>query len=150
MVDDALGLLLLFLVAAALLVLLLTSMLVMLARRPPRHTAGYALANGMPCDPGDMDLPYESWMLDRPGGIALPVWDIEIPGASSSALTAVFVHGWGQAKVDMLPRLEPWREFCRRIVCYDLRGHGEGVRPHEPPGARRGGRPARTDPAGGR
>jgi len=122
------GLLILLAIAAALLVLLLTGLLVREARRPPRHTAGYALARGLPCDPADLNMAYEEWWLDRPGGVRLPVWEIEVgegTEGTSGELTAVFIHGWGQSRIDMLARLDPWPALCRRIVLYDLRGHGD-------------------------
>jgi pimeloyl-ACP methyl ester carboxylesterase len=40
-------------------------------------------------------------------------------------LTAVFIHGWGQSRIDMLARLGPWPAMCQRLVLYDLRGHGD-------------------------
>ena len=130
------GLLILLAIAAALLVLLLTGLLVREARRPPRHTAGYALARGLPCDPTDLNMAHEEWWIDRPGGVRLPVWEIEVGEGTEGlrdegteglrgAVTAVFIHGWGQSRIDMLARLDPWPALCRRLVLYDLRGHGE-------------------------
>ena len=119
---NLLGLLILLLIAAVLLVLLLTALLVREARRPPRHTAGYAVARGYPCDPGDLGMPYEEWVLDRPGGVRLPVWEIEVEGTEeeTAGLAAVFIHGWGQSRIDMLARIAPWPEVCDRIVMCDL------------------------------
>jgi pimeloyl-ACP methyl ester carboxylesterase len=135
--DELLGLLILLLFAAGLLILLLTGLLVREARRPPRHTAGYAVARGLPCDPGDLNMAYEEWWLDRPAGVRLPVWEIE-PGEGTEGLrdegteetgggglTAVFIHGWGQSRIDMLARVGPWPALCRRLVLYDSRGHGD-------------------------
>jgi 3-oxoadipate enol-lactonase len=130
------GLVFLFLIAAGLLILVLTALLVREARRPPRHTAGYALGRSLPCDPGDLGLAFEAWMLDRPDGTRLPVWEIETgegteglreegTEGNSGGLTAVFVHGWGQSRIDMLARMRPWPALCERIVLYDLRGHGD-------------------------
>ncbi|MDY7108689.1 MAG: alpha/beta hydrolase [Planctomycetota bacterium] len=134
--DQLLGLLLLLLIAAGLLLFVLTVLLVREARRPPRHTAGYAIGRGLPCDPGELGLAFEEWILDRPGGVRLPVWEIETGKGTeglrnegvegkSRGLTAVFMHGWGQSRIDMLARLGPWPELCRRLVLYDLRGHGD-------------------------
>jgi pimeloyl-ACP methyl ester carboxylesterase len=135
--DELLGLLILLLFAAGLLMVLLTGLLVREARRPPRHTAGYALARGLPCDPADLSLAHEEWWLDRPGGVRLPVWEIETARGTKGlrdegtegknrGLTAVFIHGWGQSRIDMLARLEPFPGLCHRVVLYDLRGHGDG------------------------
>ena len=118
------GLLVLFAIALAILISLLTAMLVRDMRRPPRHTDAYAIARGMACDPGDMDLAFEEWMLDRPDGAILPVWEIGDQGRSDS-LTAVFVHGWGHSRIDSLARIEPFRSSVDRMVLYDLRGHGD-------------------------
>ena len=61
---------LLILLGAATLVLLcgLAAMLAFEMRHPPRHTMAYALARGMPCDPGEVGLDFDQWWLDRPDG----------------------------------------------------------------------------------
>jgi hypothetical protein len=118
------GLLVLFATALALLVILLTAMLVREMRRPPRHTAAYALKRGMATDPGELGLEFQEWMLDRPDGAVLPVWEI-VGAARHGPATAVFVHGWGHGRVDSLARVEPFRSLVDRIVMYDLRGHGD-------------------------
>jgi len=121
-------LLVLLALAGVLLVLGLAAILARDALRPPRHTAGYAIAHRMACDPGDAGLAFTEWTLNRPRDERLPVWEIltgtggDVPPADR--LTAVFVHGWGQSRVDMLARIEPWRPLVGRIVLYDLRGHG--------------------------
>src|SRR5688572_22262621 len=131
-----LGLLILLAIALALLMALLVTMLAWQMVHPPRHTAGWALARGLPCDPNDLKLTFEEWWLDRPSGIRLPVWEIagqrsEVRGPRSAdalgELTAVFVHGWGHARVDSLQRIEPFLPLVYRIVVYDLRGHGEAT-----------------------
>jgi pimeloyl-ACP methyl ester carboxylesterase len=122
------GLLILMAIALALLIALLTGMLAWEMRHPPRHTAAYALARGLATDPGDLDLKYESWTLDRPGGEQLPVWDIQSPKSkvqSPNSLIAVFIHGWGHSRIDALARIRPFDQLCDRIIMYDLRGHGE-------------------------
>jgi pimeloyl-ACP methyl ester carboxylesterase len=130
------GLLILLATALAVMLAALTALLAREMRRPPRHTTAYALAKGLPCDPGDLDppLPYEEWWLDRPDGAQLPVWDISNPNSGiqiadsprrNSKVTAVFLHGWGHSRVDVLPRIGSFLPFCDRIVLYDLRGHGE-------------------------
>ncbi|MHC4989610.1 MAG: alpha/beta hydrolase, partial [Planctomycetota bacterium] len=131
--HDVLGLVLLLAVAGVLLLTLLTALLVRTSRRPPRHTAGYALARGLPVDPGDLDLAFEPWTLDRADGAHLPVWEIDAAhmreltpsGEPPAALTGVFVHGWGESRLDVLDRLSPWMGLFDRMVLYDLRGHGD-------------------------
>jgi pimeloyl-ACP methyl ester carboxylesterase len=89
------------------------------------------VARGQPADPGDLGLAFEAWTLDRPDGPSLPVWEIEGRGQEAAggqpACTAVFVHDWGESRIDMLGRLGPWDELCRRLVLYDLRGHGDAT-----------------------
>jgi len=62
--------------AAVALLVVLTAMLVWEARRPPRHTAGWAMARGLPCDPRDVGLEFEDWWLHRPGAVRLGVWEV--------------------------------------------------------------------------
>ncbi len=92
--------------------------------RPPRHTTGYALAHGLPADPGDLGLGFDEWSMTLPGGAALAVW--EVAGRRRGpAPTAVFVHDWGESRLESLRRIEPWPDLATRLVLYDLRGHGE-------------------------
>ncbi len=92
--------------------------------RPPRHTAGYAVARGLAVDPSDLGLEFEEWRLET-GGASLPVW--EIRGSGRPGLTAVFLHAWGESRIDWLSRLAPFDELCDRLVLCDLRGHGEAA-----------------------
>lgn len=130
------GLLILFGIALGLLTALLTAMLAWQMVHPPRHTAAWALARGLPCDPNDLNLKFDEWWLDRPGGARLPVWEIEgrkksevrdQRAADSNTLTAVFIHGWGHARVDSLQRIDPFLPLVDRMVLYDLRGHGDST-----------------------
>ena len=134
--QDLLGLAILLLVALVMIVLVLVLMLVHGSTHPPRHTAGYAVARNLPCDPEDLKLPFEAWTLDLPDGAKLPVWEILFDKASRDKgdkcdkcekgdLTVVFVHGWGRSRIDMLTSLEPWKDICNRLVFYELRGHGD-------------------------
>jgi pimeloyl-ACP methyl ester carboxylesterase len=130
-VSELLGLAQLLVVAFVAVVLVLSAVIARDALRPPRRTAGYAVARGRPADPGDLDLEFEQWTLDRPDGAALPVWEIEGRGRTTDGgqplCTAVFVHDWGESRFEMLSRLEPWDGLCRRLVLYDLRGHGDAT-----------------------
>ena len=126
------GLLTLLLFGLVLLIVLLTLMLVREMQRPPRHTAAYALARNWPVDPGELALSFQDWILDRPDGAMLPVWEI-LSGRPSEddgpkrPVTVVFVHGWGHSRIDSLHRVEPFLPLCDRIVMYDLRGHGDST-----------------------
>ena len=123
---------LIILIASALVILMamLAALLAREMRRPPRHSAAYALAKGLPSDPEDLSPPlaFEEWWLDRPDGAQLPVWDMftrEQCEGDRSKFTAVLVHGWGHGRVDLLSRVDVLRPYVDRIVLYDLRGHGE-------------------------
>ncbi len=118
------GLVVLLLVAAVATVLILSGVIAYDAVHPPRRTAGYAIAHGLPADPGDKELAYEEWTLDLPRDVKLPVWEITARGAGP---TAVFVHGWGESRIVMLTRIEPWLDHASRIVLYDRRGHGDAT-----------------------
>jgi pimeloyl-ACP methyl ester carboxylesterase len=122
------GLFTLLVFGLGLLIVLLTLMLAREMRRPPRHTAAYAIARDWPVDPAEMALKFEEWRLERPDGAVLPVWEIQSPRSESPSrnpLTIVFVHGWGHSRIDSLHRVEPFLPLADRIVMYDLRGHGE-------------------------
>ena len=123
--QDLLGLAILLLVALLALLFVLVGILVHGSTHPPRHTAGYAVARNLPCDPGDLKLPYEEWELDLPDGGKLPIWEVSLKNDRN--LTAVFIHGWGRSRIDMLFAIEPWKDFCNRLVYYDLRGHGDST-----------------------
>ncbi len=119
------GVLVLLLVALLLAVAVLSAIVCRDVLRPPRHTAGYAAARSLAFDPGEAGLQYESWTLDRPGG-SLPVWEVEgRTGGPPIARTAVFVHDWGESRIDVLRRLGPWPRLCERLILYDRPGHGE-------------------------
>ncbi len=118
------GLLILLAIAFALLVAIFTGVLVYEMRHPPRRTLAYALARGLHVDPAASGLTFREWNVEA-NGVTLPVWDID--GAGDGDLTAVFVHGWGQSRIDMLARIGPWPDLARRIIMFDLRGHGEAT-----------------------
>lgn len=120
------GLFLLLLIALGLVVAALTGLLVWEMTHPPRRTAGYAVARGMVCDPSEIGLAFEVWRLDMADGSRLAVWEATNPQAATE-LTAIFIHGWGHSRIDMLARIEPWRQLCGRLVFLELRGHGEST-----------------------
>ena len=94
------GLLILLGIALALVVALVTTMMAWQMVHPPRHTAGWALARGLPCDPNDLKLKFEEWWLDRPGGIRLPVWEIE--SGQRSAVSSQKKLGWHDLRAAMV------------------------------------------------
>lgn len=95
---------------------------------PPRVTAGIAAARGWWIDPEDAEMTYDEWVLDRPDGVRLPVWDLDHPACPAGA-TIIATHCWGGSKVESLQRLEFIRDHASRIIFWDLRGHGDAEGP---------------------
>ena len=122
--SELLGLAILLLIAAIATIVILSGVIAYDAIHPPRRTAGYAIAHGLPADPGDMGLAFESWTLDMPRDVTLPVWEI---AAGGSGPTVVIVHGWGESRIEMLTRIGAWLDHADRVVLYDRRGHGDAT-----------------------
>ena len=132
------GLVIFFSAALVVLIALLTAMLMWEMTHPPRHTAAYAIARNLASSPDELGLSYETWILDRPDGARLPVWDIKRNQRSTlnaqrtvfdaPRLTVVFLHGWGHSRIDALARLKPYHDLGDRLILYDLRGHGDSER----------------------
>jgi len=102
--------------------------------RPPRRTAGYAVTRGLPESPDkiinaehDAPLQYTSWTVRTADGLDLPVW--EITGNNPDGPTVIFSHGWGESRWMAWPRILALLGDSYRVICYDLRGHGESP-PH--------------------
>lgn len=125
------GLLVLLLAGLVLAAAVLSGLMAAQVRRPARRSGGYAAARGLAVDPGERNMQFEEWRLERPDAARLPVWEIRSrqPTAVSRQppLTAVLVHAWGESRIDALERIEPWRALCDRVVLYDLRGHGDAA-----------------------
>ncbi|MEM7227423.1 MAG: alpha/beta fold hydrolase [Planctomycetota bacterium] len=115
-------LIVLFLVAGSLIVLITSALYAREARRPTPRTTAYALVRGLASEPSERHLDFRAWSVERPGRVTIPVWEIDGHG---DARTIVMVHGWGQSRINMLARIGPFLPHARRIVMYDLRGHGE-------------------------
>jgi len=102
---------------------------------PPRRGYTYAVAKGLPSNPGEIPSaaggprPFREWSLrgtpSRPGapGPTIAGWDIT--GDDPDGPIVVFSHGWGESRVHALTRLPALARHARRVVLYDLRGHGE-------------------------
>lgn len=91
---------------------------------PPRKTYASAVRRGLPGEPNELDEPreFEEWSFNSRGN-ELVAWDIT--GDNPAGPVCVFTHGWGNAKLDALVRLEPFVKHCSRIVAWDMPGHGE-------------------------
>ena len=112
------------------LALLWAAMVLYIARRlsrPPRRTYAWAVARSLPGDPGELDEPleFEDLRVGDPGFASLPVWSIR--GGSPRGPVLIFLHGWGQSRLAVLPRLATLAPLCARVYAPDLPGHGEAT-----------------------
>jgi len=126
------GLLPLLLLAFLLVIALLIGLLVRRLLSPPRRTLAYALARGLHADPGAAGYEFTEWMLQRPDGAQMPVWDLPggqgiDPASASPRGTVVLLHAWGRSRIDGLARLDEWMRVASRILIPELRGHGESA-----------------------
>ena len=91
---------------------------------PPRRTYASAVARGRPGDPSELhpSRAFESWTLSSRGR-SLPVWDI--PGDRPDGPVVILTHGWGDSRIGTLARLPALVPHARRVIAWDLPGHGE-------------------------
>ncbi|MGE3107473.1 MAG: alpha/beta hydrolase [Phycisphaerales bacterium] len=130
---DVLGLLILlgagWLVGVGLLTWHTTWMLM----HPPRRRGAYAIARNLPSTPAEVpiadsarSLEYSEWWLTGQAGGELPVWDIS--GLDPAGPIVIVTHGWGDSRVVMLSRAAALVRAARRVILWDLPGHGEASR----------------------
>jgi pimeloyl-ACP methyl ester carboxylesterase len=93
------------------------------AVRPPRRTLGWALAQGLPADPGDLGFTFEDAAV-RTDGTAMPCWWIAGRGGAGAPIV-VLLHGHGRSRWDSLRRASAWVERAALVALPDLRGHGD-------------------------
>ena len=94
------------------------------AMRPERKTVGWALARGLPSEPGAWGLPVREWSVEFRGAHC-PVFDLG--DAARDAPTAIVLHGFSRSRYDSLSRLAPLMHHARRFLLIDLPGHGEAT-----------------------
>ena len=121
------GLVNLFATAAALLIVLGTARVVYVLQHPKRKTYAYALATGLPGDPGELGLNYTEQTFRFADGSTTPGWIIE--GANPHGATVVVTHGWNSSRHGSLLRVPTLAPHATRLVVYDMRGHGESSAP---------------------
>lgn len=94
-------------------------------RRPPRRTYAWAVAKGLPGEPGELSpaLRFEAFTFRGPSGATFAGWDIA--GLRADGPLVVLSHGWGEGKVAMLERVAALAPLASRLVVWDMRGHGE-------------------------
>ncbi|MBC02423.1 MAG: hypothetical protein CMJ34_03835 [Phycisphaerae bacterium] len=93
--------------------------------RPRRRSTGWALGVGWPSDPEAVGVDAEEWILDRPNGVRLPVWDVK--GGLPEGPVLILVHGFGRSRLTWVPHLDGWMRRGSRVVMVDLRGHGDAT-----------------------
>lgn len=120
---QAIGFVGLFAVAAVVVAVAGTAALVRGLMRPPRKTLGVALAMGLPQDPGEAGLAFESMRLSLSDGGETPAWLVE--GRRADGPAVVVVHGFGDSRYGALTWAELLLPHASKLLFYDLRGHGE-------------------------
>lgn len=130
---DWLGLALLLATGLVVGVLMLAAYTAHVLTHPPRRAYAFALARSLPSDPSELryldtsgaerlGAPYESWtFVSR--SLTLPVWDLQ--GCDPLGPTIILTHGWGDSRVVSLSRAPVLLRSCRRLILWDLPGHGE-------------------------
>lgn len=95
--------------------------------RPPRKTYAWAVSKGKAGDPAELDSAREfaAWsFVSR--GVELPVWEITGDMATDpGAPTLIITHGWGDSRLGSLVRVPAAVKIARRVIVWDLPGHGE-------------------------
>ena len=116
-------LLVIFLAATVVVILVTTAMIIGVSLSPPRRTAAWAIARGLPSDPGEMDRSFRAWDAGT-GRTRRPVWEIEGDGPAD-APAVIIIHGWAMSRVVMLERIAPFLAVAPRVLVVDRPGHGE-------------------------
>jgi len=130
-----LGLIALLSIGLALAVSLAVWFVVHRIGHPPRKTTAWAIARGLPSDPGELDEPLEYSACEqslrfKKSSQMFPLWEItgeahEGAGAGGGGPVVVFTPGWGDSRLGVLPRLSPLRKVASRIIAWDPPGHGD-------------------------
>lgn len=126
MLDALHGLLALLAVSLALLIAVVTAVMVRVMARPPRRTAGNAIARGNPTDPREAGASsFETITVSADDGVPIEVWIAE--GGDRDGPVVILLHGWADSRFGSLlwqPAIAP---IASRVVLYDLRGHGDAL-----------------------
>ncbi len=125
---NVIGLLVLLAAGGAVFALAIVAFTAWTLTHPPRRTYAWAVARNVPGDPAEVRMPdglpveFSSWTFTS-RGLELPVWDIA--GRNPDGPVALVTHGWGDSRVIALARLPALLMHCRRVVMWDLPGHGD-------------------------
>ena len=95
---------------------------------PPRMTDGKAVYRLRRLSPGDLGLRFDTEAFDVRDGrtgrpLRLAAW--WIPAEAPSAVTAVLLHGYADAKVGGIAWAPPLHGLGLNVLAVDLRAHGE-------------------------
>jgi len=124
-IFNLLGVLNLFIFAAVLLVGVGTIALIYATLHPKRKTYAYALAVGLPTDPGELGMEYVEHQFRFADGSTTQGWSIQ--GAAPSGPIVIISHGWNSSRYGALLRVAMLAPYASRVVVYDLRGHGDST-----------------------
>jgi len=94
--------------------------------RPPRKTYAWALARGIPGDPGECDehYPFETFSFRAKHG-DIECWRIR--GQQPDGPVVVMTHGWGSSKQGGIKRLAGVVPSASEVLLWDLPGHGDSA-----------------------
>jgi pimeloyl-ACP methyl ester carboxylesterase len=93
-------------------------------RRPARRTFAWAMARGVPADPSELDQPRAfDTITVRSAGLDLAAWSIA--GDDPNGPAVISTPGWGDSRINALPRLEALAPHARRVIAWDPPGQGE-------------------------
>ncbi len=118
-----LGLLPLFLLAAALITLIGTVAMVRAATRPDSNGYAWCLAHGLPTCPADLGTTGSEIPLQLSQGDSTTAFDLA--GRDPDGPCVVFVHGHTATRFSVLRHVAPLIDHARRVLTFDLPGHGD-------------------------
>ena len=90
---------------------------------PSRRSMGWALGQGLPASPEDLNLQSEERNTVLSDGV-MPAWWIR-GRAPQSGRAVIVLHGHGRSRWDSLRRINQYAQDAALIVTPDLRGHGD-------------------------
>lgn len=120
------GLLILFAIAYTLIAVIGTAVLVFAILRPRRRSYAFAIAHGLPTEPGEIDLTGEEVAFNLPGkhapGYISPGWIIR--GNDADGPTVLVLHGHGDFTHGAMRFVKTLAPFASTIVLFDWPAHG--------------------------
>ncbi|MFG0305912.1 MAG: alpha/beta fold hydrolase [Phycisphaerales bacterium JB040] len=95
-----------------------------LITHPPRRTYSWAVARGLPGDPGELDDPLSFEELE-PATSFGPVRAWRITGARADGPVVILSPGWSDSRVGALTRVGAYASGASAVVAWDPPGLGE-------------------------